>query len=151
MLSDFMAIFGAIGGGALRLVPVAITAYRSRKASENEIELARIDLEKTRAEAAAVVPHEYVTPETVAPLLQPSRPHWTEALNLLVRPTITLWLLVLYTIYKIDLIAIAIFQDTPFVDMAGVIWNDDDIAIFSGTMTFWFVDQALAEPRSTRR
>lgn len=176
MLSAFMAIFGALGGGLLRLAPVLIDAWLNRNATSDAIELARIELEKTRVEAEAVtlratLPEAQANANaalaqanaTLAALAaqraeadaaQPVPPHpnrWLEALSLAVRPAITLWLLALYTAYKAMLFAIALEQATPFADMATVIWNDDDITIFSGAVSFWFIDQVLSDRPKAKR
>lgn len=173
-----MAIFGALGGGALRLAPVLIDAFLNRNAKTNEIELARIDLEKTRVEAdasiarvdaqaslsesqasanAALAQAQATLAAQQAVLVaqqaqaQLSGVGWIDAMNLAVRPTITLWLLLLYTVYKTMLVVIAALQHAPFDDIAKVLWNDDDISIFAGAITFWFVDQAMAGVRPPRK
>jgi hypothetical protein len=177
MLSAFMAIFGALGGGLLRLAPVLIDAWLNRNATGDAIELARIELEKTRVEVEAGM-MQAALPEaqananaalaqanaTLAALTtqhatlaakqagaQTSGVRWIDAMSLAVRPAITLWLLALYTAYKAMLFAIALQQATPFADMATVIWNDDDITIFSGAVSFWFIDQVLSDRPKAKR
>jgi hypothetical protein len=171
MASAFMAIFGALGGGALRLLPLLIDAWQKRKSTSNEVELAKIALEQKRAEldgavALAQAKGSTADSETQAAIestraqtalvaqqtafiaqqaqAKSSGVGWVDALNVLVRPAITMWLLLLYTTYKVDMLAIAFIQHTPFADIAGLIWTDDDITIFAGTVTFWFVDQTLS-------
>jgi hypothetical protein len=181
MLSAFMAIFGALGGGLLRLAPVLIDAWLNRNATSDAIELARIELEKSRVEAEAVtlratlpeaqananaalaqanatlaaLAAQRAEAEAAHPFAQPAAPprpnRWLEALSLAVRPAITLWLLGLYTAYKAMLFAIALMQHTPFADMATVIWNDDDITIFSDAVSFWFIDQAINDSKAARK
>jgi hypothetical protein len=169
--SAFMSVFGALGGGALRLAPLAIDAWQRRRSTANEVELARIALEKTCAErdsAIAIAQAQSSLTESQAQIAaqiartqaelaaqqaalvdmhvraQSSGVAWVDALNVLVRPAITMWLLLLYTTYKVELLAIAVLQDTPFTALVDHIWTDDDIAIFAGTVTFWFVDQTLS-------
>lgn len=177
MLSAFMAIFGALGGGLLRLAPVLIDAWLNRNATSDAIELARIELEKTRVEAEAVtlratlpeaqasanaalaqanatlaaLAAQRAEADAARPAPPPHPNRWLEALSLAVRPAITLWLLALYTAYKAMLFAVALMQHTPFADMATVIWNDDDITIFSGAVSFWFIDQVLSDRPKAKR
>lgn len=171
MLSAFMAIFGALGGGLLRLSPVLIDAWLNRNAADNELALAQIDLERTRAECEAVArvdaAHTAVSDAQAtasaalvqaqaalaaqqaaldAQQAQTSRPvvRWVDALNLAVLPTVTLWLLLLYTLWKTSLMLIAASQHAPFYEIAKIVWDEDDITILSGAVTFWFVDQAIS-------
>jgi hypothetical protein len=169
--SAFMSVFGALGGGALRLAPLAIDAWQKRRSTTNEVELARIALEKSQAErdsTLALAQAHTSLSETQAQVAsqiartqaelaaqqtalvemhakaQSSGVGWVDALNVLVRPAITMWLLLLYTTYKVELLAIGAIQHTPFTELVSHIWTDDDIAIFAGTVTFWFVDQTLS-------
>lgn len=164
MLSTIMALLGAIGGGALRILPELIEAWRHRNDPANTLELAKLELEKTRAElanklelaqtraqftdaqAAAVSQIAQSTAQVVAQQAQAhlSGIRWVDGTNLLVRPIVTLWLLALYSLYKALTVYIAIKQGASLDDVAAVMWTPDDVAIFSGAITFWFVDQSIS-------
>lgn len=164
MLSTIMALLGALGGGALRIVPELIEAWRHRNDPSNELELARLALEQTKAElanklelaqtraqftdaqAAAVSQIAQSTAQVIGHQAQAhlSGIKWVDGTNLLVRPVVTLWLLGLYSLYKALTVYVAIKQGTALDDVANIMWTPDDVAIFSGAITFWFVDQSIS-------
>jgi len=169
MFSALAALLGALGGGALRLLPEFIDVWRSRQNSGKALELARIDLEKSQAqfanavelaklqqdetEAAAQIRLELTRAEAqlAAQRAQGERSgvRLVDALNLSVRPIVTFWLLLFYTMYKVIVVYDALNQGVAVATLAPILRTDSDVEIFSGVITFWFVDQALVRRRHT--
>ncbi|MGF6674153.1 hypothetical protein [Paraburkholderia tuberum] len=44
---------------------------------------------------------------------------------------------------------IAFSQHASLADATNLIWTSSDMEIFSGTVTFWFIDRALATRRTS--
>lgn len=164
MLATIMALLGGIGGAAARILPEIIEAWKHRNDPANELELAKIELEKTKSElqnklelaqtraqfteaqAQAVAA---IAQSKAAVIAQQAQAKLTgipfvDGANLLVRPVVTLWLLTLYTLYKALTVWTAVTQHATLDAVASAMWTPDDIAIFSGAITFWFVDQSIA-------
>jgi hypothetical protein len=164
MLATIMALLGGIGGAAARILPEIIEAWKHRNDPANELELAKIELEKTKAELqnklelaqtraqfteAQALAVAAIAQSKAAVIAQQAQAKLTgipfvDGANLLVRPVVTLWLLTLYTLYKVLTVWAAVTQHATLDDVAGAMWTPDDIAIFSGAITFWFVDQSIA-------
>jgi hypothetical protein len=171
MLSTIMALLGAIGGGALRIAPLLIDAWQHRNDPTHDLEMAKIELEKTKAEldnkvALATAQAQASDAQARASIAeskaqaalaaQQAQAHLTgipfvDGANLLVRPVVTLWLLLLYTLYKVITVYAAITQHATLDDVAGDMWTPDDVAIFAGAITFWFVDESISNAQHTPR
>ncbi|MFP4902661.1 hypothetical protein ACLFKT_26680, partial [Paraburkholderia sp. BR14261] len=53
MISAIMTLVGALGGGALRLLPEMITAWAARQQKQDAVRLAELHLEEVKAELAS--------------------------------------------------------------------------------------------------
>jgi hypothetical protein len=177
MLDTAMALIGALGGGALRLVPEFVAVYLHRTDDRTHVKLAEIQLElqstrerldaaageaqRQRAEivrrmaqrdAAAAPPEPPAPPapradldadldagrEPFAAMPAPPAPkRWVEA-------SVTFWLLAIYTGFKAVLMWEASSQHVTAAVLAPLIWGDDDWTIFSGAITYWFIDRTLS-------
>jgi hypothetical protein len=165
------ALTGALGGGALRLLPEAISLWRDHDQHDNAVELARVDLAKTsaelenalelakvwereseqkaRARMAAAHAEEMLIYAQRGGRRQSSAP-LVDVLARSVRPVVTYWLLAFYTAYKIVVIYDAMKQGVPVASLAPILRTDDDVAIFSGAITYWFIDQTITRAASVR-
>jgi hypothetical protein len=168
-LSAIMTLIGALGGGGLRLIPEIISAWSNRPSKTNAVELAHIDLDRTRAELDAKLETAKLGPENYEAearaavaraeaetklLAMKAQAHlsgvqWVDALNLSVRPITTFLMLALYIIFKLIVIRDAVIQaagpsSATVTSLAVLIWTEDDAAIFSGILSYWFADSAIA-------
>jgi hypothetical protein len=171
-----MTIAGALGGGLLRLLPELISAWTNRQHKENAVELAKIEADSSRAElenkleiaklGAANIEAEgkaaidraqaeaMVLAQTAQAQLTGVK--WADALNLSVRPVCTYLMLALYVIFKLIVIRDAVIQAAgpsaaTVTSLSRLVWDDDDAAIFSAILTFWFVDSAIAKRKAATR
>ena len=120
------ALLGAFGGGALRIAPELIDAWKHRKAPANPA-------------ATLAKPATIIEPPGVAS---------ADATGLMVS-IVTLWLLVLYTVDKALALYVAITQQASLADVTNLIWTSSDMEIFGGAVAFWFIDRALAMRRTS--
>jgi hypothetical protein len=63
-------------------------------------------------------------------------------------PIVTLWLLAIYSLYKVLAVYIALTQHASLADATNFIWTSNDMEIFGGAVAFWFIDRALAMRRT---
>lgn len=146
-----MALIGAIGGGALRLVPEFMAVYVRRSDTDAEIRLAEVELERERMRgpldsgaAAQSEPHAAAREERVVERTHAGAPaRWIEA-------GVTFWLLAIYTAYKVAFVCLAARENLGTVELAPLVWGDDDWTIFSGIVTYWFIDRTLSARGSAR-
>jgi hypothetical protein len=145
MFTHLGALAGAFGGGLLRLLPELISAWRSREHHRDALELAKVYQGETDVQAQVRLE----AARTEAMLIEQSaqgertgvRP--IDTLTLSVRPIVTFWLLFFYTLYKAVVIYDALRQGISISSLAPILRTDDDVEIFSGAITFWFLDQTL--------
>ena len=156
-LDALTALIGGVGGGALRIVPEVIDAWRHRNDPATTLELAKLDLEKTRIELEHGADPDAPLADHVAPVTTPTKPaaiigphgiRSTDATGLIVS-IVTLWLLALYTVDKALALYVAITQHSSLADVTNLIWTSSDMEIFGGAVTFWFIDRALAMRRAS--
>ena len=75
--------------------------------------------------------------------------HWVDALAGSVRPTITYAFFVLYVLVKCAQLSILLSTSLPWQNNLTVaealvsLWTEEDVAIFSAIMAFWFGQRAL--------
>ncbi|MGF6607072.1 type II secretory pathway pseudopilin PulG [Paraburkholderia sp. WSM4175] len=173
MISAIMTLIGALGGGALRLLPEMISAWTNRQQKENAVRLAELHVDEVRAELASRLELAHLGAENIeaerqleldkakaASMViaqqaqaQLSGVRWVDALTLSVRPVATYLMLLLYIAFKLIVIRDAVIQSAApgpatVTSLVEVVWNEDDAAIFAAVLTFWFADSVLV--RRTR-
>lgn len=151
-----MAVVSMLGGGLLRLMP-EIFGFLNKK-TDNAHELAMLDrqfeLEKTRASARqAVVEYQGGVEQTLALLdaqksallgqMQPLGIWWADALNFLVRPLATYYVLLMYGLAKIAMFIVAREAGLTGWEAVLRIYDSEDRAILSGILAFWFVGRVF--------
>lgn len=67
---------------------------------------------------------------------------WLNAISVLVRPTTTAILVLLYVGVKVAIVAAWCLQGAPLERAAGL-YDANDFAVLSGILTFWFLDRGL--------
>lgn len=140
----------------MRLLPELI-GFLNKK-TDNSHELAMLDkqfqLEKTRAgarmdeiryqgDAAEVLALLDAQKSALTGQMQLSGVKWADALNILVRPLTTYYMLGLYGVAKFALFVTA-WQAGGNVWGAMIqVYDDEDRAILTGILSFWFVGRTL--------
>lgn len=151
-----LSLLSMLGGGLLRLMPELFTILS--KKTDYAHELAMLDrqcqLEQTRAASRqALVEYQGGVAETLALLdaqkcalqgqMRPLGIRWVDALNFLVRPLATYYVLALYGLAKL-----AMYMTASAAGVAGWeailrIYDAEDRAILSGILAFWFVGRVF--------
>jgi len=164
MISAIFTLLGALGGGALRLLPELFDAWANRGQKENAVRLAELALEQAKAELTnklevARLGAENIEAEGRAAIdkakaealvldhqaqAQLTGVKWADALNVSVRPTVTYLFVALFVAFKLVVLIDAWKQTATVTSLLPVIWNTDDAAMFAAVMSFWFADAALS-------
>jgi hypothetical protein len=148
------SIFGGILGGVLRLAPEVLKFFTHKKdldheyrmmQAEMEIAKAKVDLgfrevdariQVSELEAIAVAAKEQG--ETARAAGQ-----FVAALSALVRPLVTYWFVIIYSIVKLSMMAIAIDQGGFWQEVVVASWTKDDMTILFMILGFWFISRTL--------
>lgn len=153
-----ISLLSMLGGGLLRLLPELFGFLNKR--TDNAHELAMLDrqfqLEQSRAASRqALAEFQGGVDETLALLgaqsaalngqMQLSGIRWADALNVLVRPLATYYVLLMYGVAKLAMFMVARAAGIGGWDAILKIYDAEDRAILSGILAFWFVGRALRE------
>ena len=153
-----ISLLSMLGGGLLRLLPELFGFLNKR--TDNAHELAMLDrqfqLEQSRAASRqALVEFQGGVDETLALLsaqssalqgqMQSTGIRWADALNVLVRPVATYYVLLMYGLAKLAMFMVAREAGIGGWDAILKIYDAEDRAILSGILAFWFVGRAIRE------
>lgn len=147
-------LLGSIFGGLFRLAPEILKFFD--KANERKHELAmftlQTDLEKLRGEfrlEERYVDHSITQLDAIKEAFREqsetarSAGWFVAAISALVRPGITWCLFGMYAAVKVCAIYMAILSDAPWHEVLMSNWNENDFALFTMVLTFWFVGRSI--------
>lgn len=150
------AITGSIVGAITRFVPEFFKLFTLKKDQDHEYRMTQLQLQIDQARAQQDIDKvhanealESVRGEMAAYLealkgqSQMTGVPWIDGLNQSVRPFITYWWMFLLTLYK----ATVLVSATSYNEFMSKIWTDDDVAMLSMILGFWFVDRAIKKKR----
>ena len=156
MLMTFISMFG---GGILRILPEIIGLFG--KGIDNSHELAMLvaqtELEKLQAaDKQALAVTQGTIDQTLAAMtlqgealkgqMQLSGIKFVDALNMLVRPLVTYYFLILFGIYKAAMLSVALVNQDVWHAILQV-YTADDAAMLSGILAFWFVGRVFEKSK----
>ena len=148
-------LFSLLGGGALRVVP-EILGLMNKKA-DNAHELLMIDkqiqlegfkqageqaMQMMKSEADQVVALLDANKEALSGQMKPVGIWWVDAASAMVRPAVTYWWVLLYSIVKFSMLMTALDEQGTW-DAVISVWSNEDMAILSGILSFWFVGRVF--------
>lgn len=151
-----LTLLSMLGGGLMRLLPELISFFN--KKTDNAHELAMLDrqfeLEKTRAQSRMEeiqVSGDYsqalalldTQKEALRGQMQRTGIRIVDMLNFLVRPLTTYYMLILYGVFKVALFAVTVNSGIPVFDTIVRVYDEEDRAILSGILSFWFVGRVF--------
>lgn len=152
MLLTLLSMFS---GGIMRMLP-ELLGFLNKK-TDNAHELAMLDkqfqLEQYRAQSRMQeIEFQGGVDQTLALLdaqktalagqMQKTGIRWVDALNFLVRPLTTYYFLGFYGLVKLAMLVVA-FQQLDAWHAIIQCWTQDDAAILSGILAFWFVGRVF--------
>nr|VFK59881.1 MAG: hypothetical protein BECKTC1821F_GA0114240_103819 [Candidatus Kentron sp. TC] len=156
MLEILMSVLGGGFGALLRFVPEIFRLFEDRRDANHEYRMMQLQIQSDKLRARQKVDLAVLQGEIQENLKEgdayiealrgqqiPSGIRWVDTLNASVRPMVTYWWLLLFTIYKASLIVSAIVDWVGFAEFASAIWTNSDAGILSMILGFWFVDRVM--------
>jgi hypothetical protein len=155
-----LTLLSMLGGGLMRLLPEVFAMLKQR--GDNEHELAMLDkqiaLEQTRSamrqdeirtqgEADMNLAQMSALGEALKGQMQLTHMWFIDALNFAVRPTTTYYLLAMYGLAKLAMYQVALAHGTSGWEAILKIYDEEDRAILSGVLAFWFVGRTIEKAR----
>lgn len=152
----FLTLLSMLGGGLMRMLP-ELMSFLNRK-QDNEHELAMLDkqfqLESARQAAhlnEIQVQGDYAQDlalvqarqEAIKGQMQMTNIGFVDALNFLVRPAVTYFMVTMYALAKLAMYMIAMRSGLGGWDSILKVYDEEDRAILSGILSFWFLSRTL--------
>lgn len=139
----FSILTGGVGGAVLRLIPEGIRLWTASADRKHELAILDRQLAQQAAGHQQRLEEIRVTSEAQTAIAQISGAveatkaignYWVDLMNGLFRPTVSFWFFGLYAMYK-----------TVGIWNAEFYWNEQDMAMLSGILNFWFLNRVLAK------
>lgn len=154
MIAD--AVIGAGLGGALRFAPELLAFFDSGRDRAHELRMQYVALEfekmrqeTKRAEIASPDYHASMAQDaasladTIREQFKATDNPFLNAVSILVRPSTTYALVVLYLIVKLFLCAVAAWHGVSLSDASRLVYSSEDYSLLGGILAFWFADRAM--------
>lgn len=143
-------LFGGVLGGLFRMAPEVIKWLDRKNEREHELKMVQAEMEfaKIRGEIAMREADARMTVAELDAMGEALREQgqtaraagkWVAAVSALVRPMVTYWFVVLYSVVKIVGMAMAIQAGGDWKQVIVTSWSQDDQAMLMLVLTFWFV------------
>lgn len=153
-----IALFSALLGFASSILPEFFKQHQDARDKAHELALldrhsaieshrAAVDLDKSIQAALAV--QNIAVQESYRTDVAANKASWVSAYSASVRPTITYAFFLLYTAVKSAQFWLLLHPELPWqtastlASALAAIWTEEDIAIFSAVIAFWFGDRML--------
>ena len=149
MIDSVLALLGSGLGGAMRLIPELLKGKAETKNREHDYRMAELQLKIAQEHGVAGLAtiQAQALSQAIQGQSQITGVRWVDAVSSTVRPFVTYWWMLLFTIYKVCAILVAWQATTSLADFADQIWTENDWAILSTILGFWFVDRAIIRSR----
>ena len=153
----FETLFGTLLGGLFRIAPEIVGFFDRKNERAHELDMLdkNIEADKLKAESgerlAAIEANKVIDVAEIEALIAGANAQstktgikWVDAINSLIRPTLTFyWCVVLYTGALIAQYIALTATGTTNVDAIIQLWGTQEKAIVASIFSFWFLDRAL--------
>ena len=147
-------LLGSIFGGIFRLAPEVLKFLDKKNERQHELSMFQLqtDLEKMRGEfkmEEKYVDYSIQQMDTIKAAFQEQAETakaagwFVAAISALVRPGITWCLFFMYAAVKAAALVIAFQTGANWMEVVTKCWDEDDFALFTMVLTFWFVGRSL--------
>jgi hypothetical protein len=157
-----IALFSALLGFASSILPEFFKQHQDARDKAHELALlekqselaaqrAAVDLDKSIQ--AALAAQAVAVQESYRADVRANPDSWVNVYSASVRPTITYAFFLLYALVKFSQLWLLLHPSLPWQNQISFaaatvsIWSDEDIAIFSAVIAFWFGDRMLKQRR----
>lgn len=126
-------------GAVIRLAPEVLDFFDRKSRRAHEQKMAESGIRKEEVSSAGVALAEAIKGQSILTGVK-----WADALNILVRPVITYWwVIILYTTFLVSSFIVLVNSGTVAPEAVLSIFGEDEKRIVSTIITFWFVDRVL--------
>lgn len=147
-------LLGSIFGGLFRLAPEVLKFLDKKNERQHELSMFQLqtDLEKMRGEfkmEEKYVDYSIQQMDTIKAAFQEQAETakaagwFVAAISALVRPGITWCLFFMYAAVKAAALVIAFQTGANWMEVVTKCWDEDDFALFTMVLTFWFVGRSV--------
>ena len=147
-------LLGSIFGGLFRLAPEILKFFDKANERKHELNMFRLqtDLEKMRGQFKVeerYVDYSIQQLDTIKAAFQEQQTTakqagwFVSAISALVRPGITWAVFGMYAAVKIATLVLAFQSQAPWYEVIVKVWDQDDFALFTMILTFWFVGRSI--------
>jgi len=151
-------LLGSLLGGVFRVVPEVMKLWDAKNEREHELamlgkemEFAQIKGEISMREQENVLMGSELTAMTEAIKEQGQTARaagkFVAAFSALIRPGVTAWFVILYSIVKIATMLVAFDSGANWKDVFIMSWSQDDMALLMMILTFWFTGRVWDSDR----
>lgn len=153
------SLAGGIVGGLMRLAPEVLKVLDRKNERKHETEMTKLSIEQIKVQGSIRMDEKAadVTLAQIGTMTEALRGQAQMAvaggkvssfISSLVRPLVTYWLLGLYSFAKVAQIRAAHAVSGDVFTAVQSAYSVDDMALFSGILTFWFVNRIYTPVRS---
>jgi hypothetical protein len=147
---------GGLLGGAMRFAPELLKFFSGKRDQAHELAMLdremqfanlRGEQEMRRADAAMGIAELAAMGEALKEQGETARAAggFVAALSALVRPMVTYWLLLMYTVVKAVSIMMAIDAGSDWKEVLLQSWGESDMSMLSLVISFWFVSRSISK------
>lgn len=156
MIVESFVASGVIGtaiGGIGRLVVAYLSGKEKQQERDHEYRMFKLEVEQSSNPIAKeIVAREIdVDTTTLSTILEMNKAQThtgnklIDKISALVRPTITYWFMGLYTAIKIVFMVYGMANGADWHEAFMAMWDENDAALFSAILGFWFVGRELVK------
>ncbi len=149
-----VTLFGGLLGGVFRLAPEVLKFFDRANERKHEAQMLELQIQHAKIQADHQVKVAEYTLEAAeldamgVALEEQGRTARAAgkaiaALSALVRPAVTYAFVIAYFLVKFAAFGLAMDQDGNWREVLLSIWNQDDMAMLSLILTFWFVGRVM--------
>jgi len=143
-------LLGGLIGGAFRILPEVMNWLDRKDERKHELNMLNVEMqfaelrgriEMGQAEIALSGKELDAMTEAIREQGQTAREagKWVAGFSAMVRPSITYWLIVLYSLVKLATMVNAYLIGANWRDVLIANWTQDDMSLLMLVLTFWFV------------
>ena len=156
MLSTLITLLGGGLGALVRYIPELLKLFQDKSDKAHELNLTQLqlELEKQKAATAQQAAQASLDSQTIIANMEALKTAlegqdkltgigWIDGINKLVRPTVTYWFLLLFSLHKIVIAWSAYTHGANLAEVVDLVWQARDDALLSMILTFWFVDRSI--------
>jgi len=152
MTAAILSLLGSGLGALMRLVPELLKLWTNKQDHAHELDMTKLQLEIDKARATQEIDKVHANEgleavrgefaayfEAIKGQGQLTGVKFIDGINQSVRPVLTYWWMLLFTVYKLNVI----YNSSNIQEFLKNLWTDNDAGILSMILAFWFVDRAF--------